>query len=202
MVVAASIVCSSFILTLDKPLAQLVKSSVAPNIVQGAKMLIVITFPACAILILALVHQYAMTETNKRAHANRALLLGLSIAFSVLCATILRVVLGRSGPDELFNAGTYGFHYFAGSPDLSTFPSEYGAGVGAVASSLWMIVPDFRPTVGLVAVLALASQLLVGADFLSDLVAGLVIGIMTYGGLQRLFEALGVGRNGRGRVSR
>jgi len=56
-----------------------------------------------------------------------------------------------------------------------------------VAAVLWTIAPTYRPTIVLLAIILPGSELLVGTIFVSDIIAGLTIGVLTSMVISELF---------------
>ena len=104
------------------------------------------------------------------------------------------MTFARANVSEYLTLGVYGFRYPAvvNNPDLSSFPSEYGAISGTIAASLCRMIPTYRPTIILIVVILAGGQLITGADFVSDILSGLAIGIssvLMIGQLSSLIES-------------
>ncbi|MFY9657595.1 MAG: phosphatase PAP2 family protein [Methylocystis sp.] len=115
----------------------------------------------------------------------------LRICCAILIAYVLKeqlkYVFGRTWPETwtnnnpsfFGNPSTYGFFPMHGGPGYASFPSGHTTLVATVAGALWSLVPKLRwPGVALV--IAVAAGLL-GADYhwLSDILAGAVLGVTT-----------------------
>jgi membrane-associated phospholipid phosphatase len=113
----------------------------------------------------------------------------LRICCAILIAAVLKEelkwVFGRTWPEtwiksnpnpSFFGDGTYGFFPFHGGQGYASFPSGHTTVMSAFAGALWFIAPKCR-WIGLVLVIAVVIGLL-GADYhwLSDILAGAVLG--------------------------
>jgi membrane-associated phospholipid phosphatase len=169
------------ILETDRAIAEFIKRNAGPAWVSSAQVLS--TLSACALFILGLVlvNQH-LTSSQRQITWERLIVLFLTAVGAVLCAEVLKGALGRIGPEEYLASGAYGFRHFEfiGNMDRSSFPSEYGALTGVAAATLWVVTPTYRPTVVFLAMLLPASQLAIGTHFLSDIIAGIAIGIFVF----------------------
>jgi membrane-associated phospholipid phosphatase len=98
----------------------------------------------------------------------------------------LKYIFGRTWPEtfvnnnpSLISNNAYGFNFFHGGGGYASFPSGHMTAICAVVSVLWIYYPKFRALYALV-VAAVAIGLL-GADyhFLSDIIAGSLLGTVT-----------------------
>jgi membrane-associated phospholipid phosphatase len=190
LVLIAVALCALAVVEADRPLAGAVKRDATPALVELANALVAATFPAALILVAVLVHQHAVAggrNVQKKSDV-QYIRVALSAALAAGCAAILQPIFGRTGPNAHLADGVYGFAYFSGSMGLSSFPSVYAAGVGAIAAASWAIVPPYRPTVILLTALAVGSQVVSGSHFLGDQLAGLTIGWCAFETVKKLFE--------------
>ena len=106
--------------------------------------------------------------------------LWLRLSLATLAATAakdeLKWLFGRPWPGSWLKYGLYGFHPLTDSPLYGGFPSGHTAYISAPLGVLWVLRPRWRPLCAAVILAAMAG--LVGADyhFLSDVLAGLLIG--------------------------
>jgi membrane-associated phospholipid phosphatase len=98
----------------------------------------------------------------------------------------LKYIFGRTWPEtfvnnnpSLISNNAYGFNFFHGGPGYASFPSGHMTVICAVASVLWIYYPKFRALYALV--IAAVAIGLIGADyhFLSDIIAGSLLGTIT-----------------------
>jgi lipid A 4'-phosphatase len=102
----------------------------------------------------------------------------LAVAASGLLVDLLKVVVGRARPKLLFAAGTYDFGWFGLRSDEWSFPSGHAATAAALMTALWCLWP--RPLLFYIAAAALVaiSRVVIGAHYLSDVIAGAVIAVI------------------------
>lgn len=107
-----------------------------------------------------------------------AMLSGLAMSWG-LCLTelLLKPVFGRAVPQLYFHNGAYGFYWLQGGDPFRSFPSGHAVQITSVATVLWMLYPRFR-LLYLLAVAAVFTALILGEwHFVSDLLAGSMIGV-------------------------
>lgn len=101
----------------------------------------------------------------------------LAVAGSGIVADIFKVIFWRARPWTLFDQGSHGFFYFSFSGSLS-FPSGHTTVAAAVAVSLSVAFPRATPIVVFIPLSVGLSRMIVGAHYLSDVIAGLSIGVL------------------------
>jgi len=129
-------------------------------------------------------------QPSGRVAATAAVLSGLALSWgSSLIELVLKHFFGRHFPLDYLNRGVYGFDWFSQSDDVGSFPSGHAAQITAVASVLWAFYPKIRmaylASVGLVAVALLLAE----RHFLSDILAGGLIGVVSGFLMIRLWKA-------------
>ena len=117
-------------------------------------------------------------DMRMRAAARIPLFLFTAVAVSGIAADIIKVVIGRARPKLLFLDGTYDFTWFGWHADHWSFPSGHAATAAALMTALWCLWP--RPLWLYVAAAALVAiaRVATGQHFLSDVIAGAVIGVL------------------------
>ncbi len=111
--------------------------------------------------------------------ANRALFLFAAVALSGLATDLIKPLVGRLRPKLLFEADLYGIDPFRIGYEYNSFPSGHATTVFALATALAIVSPRWRLLLfGFAAVVGL-SRIIVGAHYLSDVMAGAYVGIMT-----------------------
>ena len=97
--------------------------------------------------------------------------------------TSLGDLCGRYWPETWFNdnpsligTGTYGFHPFQSGDDIGSFPSGHAARIVGFLSVYWIAVPRLRWLYALVALPMLVSLIGMNYHFVSDVIAGSVLG--------------------------
>jgi hypothetical protein len=186
---AATAACSFSVKAIDRPAAELINANVKLGWLLTAQFLTAgsVLVPFC--LLVALTFHYVITGESRRAFY-RIIALVASVSVAILCVEIVKATFCRVNVSEYLTVGVYGFRYpaFANNPDLSSFPSEYGAISGTIAASLCRMIPSYRPTIILIVVILAGGQLITGADFVSDILSGLAIGISSFLMIGQLFS--------------
>ena len=113
----------------------------------------------------------------------------LVACISLIVADDFRVslgdVFGRYWPEtwthdnpSLIGTGTYGFHPFQRGDDIGSFPSGHACRIFGFAG-VWMIaMPESRMTAMVLSAPMLVSLVLMNYHFVSDVVAGSVLGVL------------------------
>ena len=119
-------------------------------------------------------------------------LIGWTVPLSFLLKTGLKYVFGMINAREwLVNKGEFGFHWLHGGANYSGFPSGHMAVFSVLVIALVRYFPRYR-FAGLFFLLLLAAALVItGYHFLSDVVAGALLGLIID---DRVFQVL-EGRN-------
>ena len=131
-------------------------------------------------------------RSRKPAWAGRALFVFLAVSFSGISVDILKFILGRYRPAMLFRENLYGFAFFKTAFLATSFPSGHAAVAAALALSLHAIWPRFRVLYALAALLVIASRVATSVHYLSDVVAGSYVAVITTLAVKRLFAASGI----------
>lgn len=102
----------------------------------------------------------------------------VSVAASGLITDVIKVVVARTRPKLLFANGAYDFTWFGFHADHWSFPSGHATTAAALMAALWCLWP--RPFWLYVAAagLVVASRVITGQHFLSDVIAGAAIGVV------------------------
>jgi membrane-associated phospholipid phosphatase len=141
--------------------------------------------PFAAVLLFALGLRGLMHRTLSKPHA-ALLLCSVSLIVATTVKNQLKYVFGRTWPEtwvqnnpSLIRDHVFGFNPFHGGIGYESFPSGHTTAVCAVAAVLWFLYPRWR---GLYAACVLVVAVgLLGADyhFLSDVIAGGLLGFST-----------------------
>lgn len=111
----------------------------------------------------------------------------LSIALSGILSNIVKRILGRARP-SLFDAeGAFHFKSFSGHL-YESFPSGHATTDGAMAMVLAVLFPRYRVAFFLVGGFLALTRIMVGAHYLSDVIAGYSFGLW-YAYMSALFFA-------------
>ena len=130
-----------------------------------------------------------LRRRNRRA-AIVNLFLFTSVALSGLTTDILKVLFGRARPILLFEQDTFGMGWFHFEYEWTSFPSGHSTTAMSVAVTLSLLWPRYRLFFLTGGVLVAASRVVLCQHYLSDVVAGSMIGAVTALQLyQRLFTS-------------
>jgi lipid A 4'-phosphatase len=102
-----------------------------------------------------------------------------SIAVSGLAVDVLKVGFGRPRPKLLFRSDLHGFTWLSWRPDHWSFPSGHTATIVALMSALWWLWPRHLLFYILAAAIVAGSRVVVGAHYLSDVMAGALIAMLS-----------------------
>jgi membrane-associated phospholipid phosphatase len=121
----------------------------------------------------------------------------LALCLSVFAAneltSFLKGLFGRTWPESWLESnpswirdGAFGFSPFHGGPAWASFPSGHTAIIGAAATVLWTVYPRLK--VVWAALVAVVAAGLIGGNyhFVSDVIAGLYLGVGIGVGVTRL----------------
>jgi membrane-associated phospholipid phosphatase len=102
----------------------------------------------------------------------------VSVAGTGLAASLIKNVIGRARP-KLFDAvGSFHFQPFSFHSDFASFPSGHATTIFALATALALLWPRAAIALYTAAVWVALSRVLVGAHYLSDVIAGGALGTL------------------------
>lgn len=108
-----------------------------------------------------------------------------AVVIAFFLKDISKFIFGRYWPStfignnpSLIETQAYGFQWFNGSPLSLSFPSGHAAVIFAFSTSAWYLFPKLRPLWALLAVLVVVGQVGMYYHFLSDAIAGALLGVM------------------------
>ncbi len=116
--------------------------------------------------------------TRQRDLARRASFVFAAVAIPGLFADIVKPVFGRARPELLFRDQLFGFTWNGPHADLWSFPSGHAITVVALGTALYAIYPPLWPAYAALALLVGASRVIIGAHYVSDVIAGAYIGFV------------------------
>jgi membrane-associated phospholipid phosphatase len=124
--------------------------------------------------------------------ASRAgLLVFYAVAISGLAADLLKYLFPRARPGIYLDGGSYGFHIFpllhGWDHGWNSFPSGHAATAFSAAAAFSILFPRFRFLFYGVAALIAFSRVAVAEHYVSDIIAGAFLGILTTILLHNLF---------------
>ena len=102
------------------------------------------------------------------------------LALVGLITQILKHIIGRPRPNHTnFDVGA-SFNFFSTDASFHSFPSGHSSTIFAVAIILSLLVPRLKIFFLLMAIVVAFSRVVVGAHFITDIVAGGVVATITY----------------------
>jgi membrane-associated phospholipid phosphatase len=99
------------------------------------------------------------------------------IAGSGILAQLIKHLVGRARPSLMPQLGPFHFDLFSIRASLASFPSGHATTAFAAATALALFVPVWALPLFAGATLIAASRIAVGAHYLSDVIAGCLLGI-------------------------
>jgi lipid A 4'-phosphatase len=103
----------------------------------------------------------------------------LAIGASGVVVDLMKIVFGRPRPKLLFGSEVYDFNWLNWHPDHWSFPSGHSATIVALMTALWYLWPRHVLFYVLAAAIVALSRVAVGAHYLSDVLAGALVAIVT-----------------------
>lgn len=100
-----------------------------------------------------------------------------SLLSHVIVKGFLKGIFGRAFPYVVLGHGSDSFHWFSLLSTERSFPSTHAAELAAILAVFWVRHPRWRPLYGLVAVGMNLTMMLGEWHFLSDIIAGSLVGI-------------------------
>lgn len=163
------------ILLVDRPLTEFLVAHPLPGLA------FLVRLPRLFFLLALVAPFFApqLSRTGDPASWRRALLLiSVSVLWSMaVVELLLKRIAGRLGPLFWIRDHAYGFHLFAGrSPRFQSFPSGEAALLMAVIGILWVIYPKARWLYVLAFMVESVALVTLEWHFLSDVIAGGLIG--------------------------
>ena len=130
---------------------------------------------------------------DKKAGLGRTMVfIFLTVAVSGLVTDAIKPIIGRARPVMMERAHTYGFSPFAFDSTFNSMPSGHATTAFALAFALAALLPRWRGYwLGLGFILAI-SRVMVNAHYISDVIAGGMVGFLTVFFIQKLLAKNGM----------
>jgi len=122
----------------------------------------------------------------------KMLFLLIAISASGLANTLVKWIAGRNRPINLFNHGFFGFDYFETIYELNSFPSGHALIPFALATALSILFPRFGSLAFIPATVIALSRVVITAHYVSDVIAGAVIGMVCTLAVKYYFDRFNV----------
>ncbi len=110
--------------------------------------------------------------------ANAAVFLFLAVALAGIANDLIKVLVGRSRPGLLLSHGVYGFKPFTNQYYYASFPSGHANTIAALCYGLGVVTGRFKYIRLSIALAVMASRVIVGAHFPSDVLFGAYLGVV------------------------
>lgn len=107
----------------------------------------------------------------------RAVFVLAVLAVSGILAQLCKHLIGRARPKLMGSSGPYQFHLLSVKASLASFPSGHSTTVFAMAFALSLFLPRWRVPLFALAALIGVARVMVEAHYVSDVVAGALLGI-------------------------
>ncbi|CAA0104502.1 Uncharacterised protein [BD1-7 clade bacterium] len=135
------------------------------------------------IFVFSVVFAIRLLKKNTRPNDLPLFVVCMAVFMSQSFRTVLKAVFGRAWPDtfkhdnpSFLQDGVYGFHWFSNNDIYQSFPSGHAAFIAAFAICVALLYPRLRWFCALLMALVLTGQLVMYYHFLSDLIAGCLVG--------------------------
>jgi membrane-associated phospholipid phosphatase len=129
---------------------------------------------------------------KRKMWSNRGLFVFLSISFSGILVIILKFIFGRYRPKMFLKEQLYGFQFFQLKGTLTSFPSGHASTIVALMLSLYLISPKYRAIYFAIALVIVISRVLVCHHYLTDVVFGGYLAVVTTVCLKYFMERKGL----------
>ena len=126
-----------------------------------------------------------------RKHVRSWLFVFSALLAGGIAVNVLKVVIGRYRPRYLFSDDTWGFAPFNFDTSMNSFPSGHAQSICTAMVALTLLFPRIWPVALVTAALVAASRVVLSVHFLSDVLAGAVLGVALTLYLARRFERAG-----------
>ena len=120
--------------------------------------------------------------------ANAAAFLFAAVALSGLANDLIKVLVGRSRPGLLLSQGIYWFKPFTHQYYYASFPSGHANTIAALCYGLYRVTGRFKWAWLTIALAVMASRVILGAHFPSDVLFGAYLGVVVTELIAAAFE--------------
>lgn len=136
--------------------------------------------------------RFAFHAREMRARAMVPAFFFAALAVSGLAVDLLKVLLGRARPKLLFSEHLYGFTGLAFRADHWSFPSGHTVTIVALMTALWCLWPRHLLFYILLGAIIAGSRVATDAHYLSDILAGAFLAVVTVQGVASAFARAGI----------
>ncbi|MBW1899282.1 MAG: phosphatase PAP2 family protein [Deltaproteobacteria bacterium] len=122
---------------------------------------------------------FIIFRKSRQKSAQKSLFMFSTVAASGILVDIIKVIAGRFRPVLYFNRGLFGFDFFHIDSDHLSFPSGHSATAMSIMVALGKLFPEFRYLFYATGVIIALSRAVITAHYLSDVITGALIGVLT-----------------------
>jgi len=116
---------------------------------------------------------------NRLVDMRNAGFIALSALASGIAVNLLKLVFARYRPVELFQNDNFGFNWFDYGYRMASFPSGHSATAMSVAFALVLLFPRYTLLILPIGLLIVFSRVVVIEHYLSDVIMGGFVGVLT-----------------------
>jgi len=183
LLVGAAVAAAYF--NIDLPLAQAVKE-LPFQMVEFFQYVTVLGEATWSLIAAALLGLAARFLWRRDDWMRRSLFIFAAVASSGIVTDLIKWLAGRWRPKAYFTDQFYGFDLFGWGYEQTSFPSGHATTIWACGVALAILFPRWRLLWYVLAILVSMSRVIVGAHYLSDVLAGAYVAVMTVLVLVRL----------------
>lgn len=155
-------------------------------------------WPAAFALLVCAIACRTGTRPQLAKAGHKLLFFFISIALSGVVTDIIKPILGRARPVEIERQQLYGFYPFTFHASMNSMPSGHATTAAALAMTLCFLYPRYRMLWITFGFALAVSRVMVNAHYVSDVVAGMAVGIVTTRCLHNLWQQEGMFPRTRG----
>ncbi len=138
------------------------------------------------LIVLYYIYYFLKKFSRKVGNLDKKLVLTCNaVAIGQFLKEFLKYVFGRCWPEtwvchnpSLLNGHAYGFHWFTSGSTYASFPSGHATFIFSFAASMWFLFPKLRWLWALLAALVTIGQVGMYYHFVSDVMAGALLGTL------------------------
>jgi undecaprenyl-diphosphatase len=181
VLIAVAAVCAASYIWLDRPLA-LACAELPESVVAPLELLTELGKSTWYLVACAggyLVFRFLVPRRRPR---SIAAFLFWAVAGSGILLNVIKAILGRARPVQLFDHGDFGWHFFETAYAKTSFPSGHTNTIVALTLGLAIVAPPSRPlqlALAVVAVVVALTRVFLTHHYPSDIVAGAYLAVVT-----------------------
>jgi membrane-associated phospholipid phosphatase len=162
--------------------------TLSPTIKNIAEVITTLGIATWYLVVSFVLYLFFRFISKNKLNAARSIFVFLSLSITGIFITLLKWLVGRHRPIDLFNHGIYGFGHFGVGYELTSFPSGHAQTAFTLATALTILFPRWGIPAFLVAGAVGISRIVLTSHYLSDVIAGAGIGILFTLAVKYLFD--------------